>query len=118
MVYVRGGALGSTAAEGCVVCRYHLGEDKWATLPPSPVRFFGVGQVSGKLLLVEGEVSPRKDTGDVHVFVSESQQWEKSIPAMPTTRFAPTVASHPYRLLSCTPHDWMSSGDTLPCRRV
>ncbi len=100
IVYVGGGALHT--AEGCVVCRYYPGEDKWATLPPSPVRYFGVGQISGQLVLVGGKVaSTKKTTGDLFVFVSESQQWEKSIPAMPTARFAPSVASHSTVLVVC-----------------
>ncbi len=101
IVYVGGGAC-SSHAERCTVCRYHPGEDKWATLPPSPVKWFGVGQVSGQLVLVGGMVeSTGKVTGDVHVFVSESQQWEKSIPAMPTARKAPSVVSHSTVLVVC-----------------
>ncbi len=70
--------------------------------PSSPVRLFGVGQVSGRLVLVGGMVeSTGKVTGDVHVFVSESQQWEKSIPAMPTARKASSVVSHSTVLVVC-----------------
>ncbi len=35
------------------------------------------------------------------MFVSESQQWEKSIPAMPTARRAPSVVSHSTVLVVC-----------------
>ncbi len=101
IVYVGGGAYGSNA-ERCTICRYHPGEDKWARLPPSPVRYFGVGQVSGQLVLVGGVVpSTGKVTGDVHVFISESQQWERSIPAMPTARWALSVVSHSTVLIAC-----------------
>ncbi len=101
IVYVGGGAWGSDA-ERCTVCRYHPGEDKWAKLPPSPVRSFGVGHVSGQLVLVGGKVpSTGKVTGDVHVFISESQQWERSIPAMPTARAALSVVSRSTVLIAC-----------------
>ncbi len=113
IVYVGGGVCSSNA-ERCTVCRYHPGEDKWATLPPSPVRYFGVGQVSGQLVLVGGKVvSTRKVTGGVHVFVSESQQWEsQSIPAMPTARYALSVVSHSTVLVVCGGRD--DSDTSLP----
>ncbi len=112
IVYVGGGKCDSDA-ERCTVCRYHPGEDKWARLPPSTVRSFGVGQVSGQLVLVGGMVpSTGKVTGDVHVFISESQQWERSIPVMPTARGAPSVASHSTVLTVCGGSD--GSGRFLP----
>ncbi len=101
IVYVGGGLWGSDA-ERCTVCRYHPEEDKWARLLPSPVKYFGVGQVLGQLVLVGGRVaSTGKVTGDVHVFISESQQWERSIPAMPTARLALSVVSHSTVLIAC-----------------
>ncbi len=105
IVYVGGGACSSNA-ERCTVCRYHPGEDKWATLPPSPVRWFGVGQVSGRLVLVGGIVASTGNvTGDVHVFVSEPQQCETSIPAMTTARLASSVVSHSTVLVVCGGED-------------
>ncbi len=66
------------------------------------MKYFGVGQVSGQLVLVGGEVaSTEKVTGDMHVFTNESQQWEKLIPAMPTARRAPSVVSHSTVLIAC-----------------
>ena len=101
IVYVGGGACDNDA-NNCIVCSYHLVDDKWSTLPPSPVKYFGVGQVSGQLVLVGGwKVSTRKVTRDVHVFTSESQQWETSIPAMPTARRGLTVVSHSTVLVAC-----------------
>ncbi len=101
IVYVGGGGCDSDA-ERCTVCRYHPGEDKWARLPPSPVKWFGIGQVSGQLVLVGGKVpSTETITGDVHVFITESQQWERSIPAMPTARLALSVVSHLTVLIAC-----------------
>ncbi len=100
VVYVGGGVC--VSAELCTVCRYHPGEDKWSRLPPSPVKHFGVGQVSGQLVLVGGRVaSTGKVTGDVHVFITESQQWEQSLPAMPTARRTPSVVSHSAVLIVC-----------------
>ena len=33
---------------------YHSFQDVWTTLPPLPVRWFGLGQVRGKLVAVGG----------------------------------------------------------------
>ncbi len=100
IVYV-GGGIADEKKES-VVCRYHPGEDKWATLPPAHVKLFGVGQISGQLVLVGGEI---KLTGDitrmVNVFVNETQQWKRSIPPMATARRAPAVVSHATVLVVC-----------------
>ena len=101
IVYVGGGGCDNDAND-CIVCSYHPVDDKWSTLPPSPVIWFGVGQVSGQLVLVGGwKGSTGSVTQDVHVFTSESQQWETSIPAMPTARCGLTVVSHSTVLVAC-----------------
>ena len=33
---------------------YDLSQDKWTTLPPLPVKWFGLDQVNGKLVAVGG----------------------------------------------------------------
>ncbi len=109
IVYVGGG----WCCKDCIVCRYHPIENEWAELPPSPVKYFGVGQVSGQLVLVGGRVaSTGKVTGDVLVFVSDSQSWEKSVTAMPTARQGPSVVSHSTVLVVCGGMD--DSSTTLP----
>jgi hypothetical protein len=37
-----------------IVFYYDPSQDKWTTLPPLPVRFFGLGQVNGTLVAVGG----------------------------------------------------------------
>ena len=91
-VYVGGGVVES-GAEGFLVCMYNPIKNEWSTLPPAPVKLFGIGQLSGKLVLVGGKLQAGRRTADVHVF-EDSQQWEKSIPAMPSPRSAAAVLSH------------------------
>ena len=100
-VYV-GGGLAYDNATRRLVFRYAPLQDEWTTLPPSPVKSFGVGQLSGKVVLVGGElISTNKSTQSVHVFENECQQWVTSIPPMPTARSAPTVVSHSSTIIAC-----------------
>ena len=52
-VYCGGGVTGDD--NECIVHCYDPPQDKWTTLPPLPVRWFGLGQVNGKLVAVGGE---------------------------------------------------------------
>ena len=113
-VYV-GGGVGESEDEGCLLCKYDPAKNEWSTLPLAPVKRFGVGQLNGKLVLVGGmlctemthisiSLTPDSDvklqTADVHVF-EDSQQWEKSIPAMPVPCRDATVLCHNSSLFVC-----------------
>ena len=37
-----------------IIYCYDPSQDKWTTLPPLPVRWFGLGQINGKLVAVGG----------------------------------------------------------------
>ena len=39
---------------------YDPSQNKWTTLPPLPVKWFGLGQVSGKLVAVGGKEEQNK----------------------------------------------------------
>ena len=74
---------------------YSPSEDTWTTLPPCPVRYFGLSQMRGKLVTVGGiKKSDRKVTNEVYEFDEVTQTWKPSIPPMPTARYAPAVLSH------------------------
>ena len=91
-VYVGGGNTDSD--ENCyLVCKYDPVRNEWSILPRAPVMSFGVGQLNEKLLLVGGMLENEARTADVRAF-ENSQQWEKSIPAMPSPRSAAAVLSH------------------------
>ena len=74
---------------------YSPSEDTWNTLPACDVRWFGLGQVRGKLVTVGGrKKSDRKATNEVYEFDEVAHSWKHSIPPMPTARYSPAVLSH------------------------
>ena len=80
--------------------KYETRSDKWTVLPPCPVEYFGIGQLSGKLVTVGG-YDGGAFVGDVYTYEEETQQWEKSIPPMPTPRQCPCVVTYHSSIAVC-----------------
>jgi hypothetical protein len=57
---------GTTDDDDYNVYCYDPSQDRWTTLPPIPVRWFGLGQVNGKLVAVGGE---KKSTENVSIMM-------------------------------------------------
>ena len=73
---------------------YDPTQDNWTALPPLPVRHFGLGQVSGKLVAVGGEKKSNNTiTNEVYNYDERSKKWKHVIPPMPTARDFPGVLS-------------------------
>ena len=73
---------------------YNPSQDKWTTLPPLPIRWFGLGQVNDKLVAVGGlKKSTRNEINDVYTYDERSQKWKQNIPPMQTARSSPGVLS-------------------------
>ena len=72
---------------------YNLVEENWTTLPPLPVRRFGLGQVSGKLVAVGGLKHESMPSNEVYVYNDLLDTWEQEIPPMPTARYGAVVIS-------------------------
>ena len=73
---------------------YDPSQDNWTTLPPLPVRFFGLSQVNGKLVAVGGkEKNFGKSTNEVFTYDERSKKWKQTIPPMPTARYSPGIVS-------------------------
>ena len=82
-----------TDDESIVYC-YDPPQDNWTTLPPLPVRYFGLGQVSSKLVAVGGvKKSSGKPTNEVFTYDQRSRKWKQTIPPMTTARHSPGVLS-------------------------
>ena len=94
-VYCGGGGYAAANDDEYWVFCYSPSEDTWTTLPPCPVRYFGLGQVRGKLVTVGGrKKSDGEITNEVYEFDEGTQTWKPSIPPMPTARHSPAVLSH------------------------
>ena len=77
--------------ESIVYC-YDPPQDNWTTLPPLPVRYFGLGQVSSKLVAVGGvKKSSGRSTNEVFTYDQQSRKWKQTIPPMTTARDFPGV---------------------------
>ena len=80
--------------------KYETRNDKWSVLPPCPVEHFGIEQLSGKLVTVGGR-NGRAIFGDVYTYKEETQQWEKSVPPMPTQCRWPCVVTYHSSIAVC-----------------
>ena len=89
-----GGEAARDDDDAYIVYCYAPSQDNWTTLPPLPVRWFGLGQVNGKLVAVGGvKKSDGMDTSEVYTYDEQSKKWKQTIPPMPTARCYPGVLS-------------------------
>lgn len=79
---------------------YSYTENKWNSLPASPVMCFGLGKLFGRVIAVGG-IASKKLTADVYMFSKESREWVKGISPMPTARSFPTIVSHESAIAAC-----------------
>ena len=93
-VYVGGGSTPSDD-DYYLIQQYSPTDERWSTLPPAPVYWFGMGEMNGQLVIVGGKTRQSVVTGKVHTFDSSSQKWEESIPPMPTARRSLAVFAQP-----------------------
>ena len=96
-IYCGGGVTGTFSDDYIVYC-YDALQDVWSNLPPLPVRFFGVGRLNDTLVAVGGTKMNIKGmnknaSNEVYTYNEQLQQWEQTIPPMPTARQSPGVLS-------------------------
>ena len=84
--------MGNDENEKYIIYCYDPSQDKWTTLPPLPVKRFGLGQVNGKLVAVGGN-KKIVITNEVHTYDERLRKWKQTIPPMPTARHSPGVLS-------------------------
>ena len=116
-MYVGGGAT-NRHADGYLICQYNPASDKWTTLPPCPVFFFGLGQLSGELLTVGGKRQDLTIIKKVYRYKPESQQWEEFLQPMPTARYQLTVISAQSALTACGGATGVIGDKVVPCTTV
>ena len=76
-----------------IVYCYDPSQDKWTTLPPLPVKWFGLGQVNGKLVAFGGMNKSYLDANEVHTYDEQSRKWKQTILPMPEGRSSTSVLS-------------------------
>ena len=92
-VYCGGGTTDREDNEYIVYC-YDPSQDNWTTLPPLSVKYFGLGQVLGKLVTVGGKKRiDDRETDGIYSFDEQVQRWKQTVPPMPSARFAASVLS-------------------------
>ena len=91
---VKGGKVYFCEGGGLFVYKYSAMADKWSTLPPAPVSWFGMGTLGGQLVIVGGETVHNEVTGDVYTLDKSGIKWDKTtIPPMPVSCHSPAVFS-------------------------
>ena len=95
MVYCGGGTTdGDDEESEYVIHSYDPSQDKWTTLPPLPVRYFGLGQVLGRLVAIGGKKKlDERASDEIHSYDERALKWKQTIPPMPTARYAAGVLS-------------------------
>ena len=86
----------SIESDRCIVYCYNPSQDKWDTLPPLPVQWYGLGQLNGKPVAVGGKKrdgTPQERSNEVYTFDESLQNWTQTVPNMPTSRGGPAVIS-------------------------
>ena len=103
-VYYGGGNENNLGDERMYVIHcYDTSQDKWSSLPPLPISYFGMGQVNGKLVTIGG-IKNEKKGNEVHTFMEQKLKWKKTILPMPTSRNSPGILSLPSVLIVAGGH--------------
>ena len=94
-VYFRGMTLTDDEDDddNILLC-YDVVHDNWTALPPLPVKWFGLGQVDGKLVAVGGLKKDDRATNNTYT-LNVVQKWKPALPQMPTARCLSAVVSLP-----------------------
>ena len=100
-VFVGGGYTGHTKTE-MTVYEYDPTFNQWAELPVSPMRWFGIAEYKGQLVLVGGkDVEGRgmKLTNRIAVYDDDESCWLHPYPPMSAARSQPVVFNHAHLLV-------------------
>ena len=99
-VFCGGGVVVNLEDAYNVYC-YDPLQDNWTTLSPLPVRYFGLGNINGKLVAVGGLRKGEDDvtTNEILTYDERARKWKQTIPPMSTSRHSPSVLSLKIALL-------------------
>ena len=98
-VYV-GGGYTDKDEDGYIVMAYDTQSCKWHTLPPYYAKWFAMTTIKNKLILVGGHREYDDTVVDqLGVWKTDSNQWTRPFPAMPTPRQSPSATSYKHWLV-------------------
>ena len=96
IIFVGGGLTNRDDGVNNVLFKYNPKSNTWIILPGCPVIYYGLGTINGRPVVVGGKdiFIGGEVTGNCYVFIAETEEWKKSVPAMKTPRYDLTVASY------------------------
>ena len=98
-VYVGGGDAVKDE-DSYTVMAYDMQSHKWHTLPPYSARNFAMTTINNKLILVGGYRDyDGAEVDQLGVWKTDSNQWTRPFPAMPTPRYSPSATSYKHWLV-------------------
>ena len=99
-VYVGGGRgrLADEINNNYIVMAYDTQSCKWHTLPTYSAKWFAMTTIHNKLVLVGGSRIVR-DVDQLGVWQTDSNQWTRPFPPMPTPRSSPSATSYKHWLV-------------------
>ena len=97
-VYVGGGFAYKQEDDYTVMAYSIMQSCKWHTLPPYSARWFAMTTINNKLILVGG-YHDDSAVDQLGVWKTDSNQWTRPFPAMPTPRSSPSVTSYKHWLV-------------------
>ena len=111
-VYV-GGGHAVIDEDSCTVMAYDTQSRKWHTLPPYNAKLFAMTTINNKLILVGGNHGNGSD--QLGVWQTDSNQWTRPFPAMPTPRHFPSATSYKHWLVVAggIGYDYLSTVEVL-----
>ena len=95
-LHIGGGHTGNSVTDS-MVFKYNATLDIWESLPPSPLKWFGMTIFNQQLVLVGGrEVGNRKqeNTNKIASWDQANQSWNFTVPPMTFARISPVVFSY------------------------
>ena len=77
-----------------MVSCYDQPKDRWSSLPPLPVRYFGLGQMNGELVAIGGmRKGSDIPTNEIYLYDASVERWKQTFISIPTSRAFPSILS-------------------------